>query len=156
MWLLEAYLQYVEFIRQYTVPHIVPVIVLLTLSLALFVVYCFKKKEKLIAFCFILIICGGLMNLTVILANGNKMPTAPMPGYDIPDDDIIHCVLNKDTKLAFLADTIEVPWGMASPGDVVTMTGSVMACGVLICSITAGIYRLFTWSCPRGFFRIYV
>ena len=74
---------------------------------------------------------GGVLNSIVMKANGGKMPVFPtltyMTGYLKPDTfekiaryDSVHVLGSSATKLAFLADKIDIGYGILSIGDVFT------------------------------------
>ena len=76
-----------------------------------------------------LIVLGGLLNSIVMKANGGKMPVFPslsyVTGYMKPETfknlekyDSIHIQGSSTTKLAFLADKIDLGYTMLSIGDV--------------------------------------
>ena len=75
-----------------------------------------------------LVAAGAGLNLTVVLANGSRMPVAPALAATLVKHGHIgqYTVMGPDTQLNWLADWIGVPGplgGAYSPGDLVVAVG---------------------------------
>lgn len=75
---------------------------------------------------------GVLLNKIVVYANGMRMPVA-LSSWDIDarlvKNDGFYIPMGKDTKLNLLGDWLSTPWwflGIASPGDIIILVGSVI------------------------------
>jgi hypothetical protein len=75
-----------------------------------------------------IITLGLALNVIVIAANG-AMPVSPeaarRAGVDLPETAVKHVILDEDTRLPWLADTIPVPGvrGVVSLGDLLLALG---------------------------------
>ena len=91
---------------------------LIVMSLAIVQVRRQANPWTIDTLCLCVAAVGMLMNLTVILANG-AMPVAAAE-EEIPDAERgSYRPIDSRTRLAFLADWIDLGWAYYSPGDLV-------------------------------------
>ena len=101
-----------------------------------FAVLYFRRRNAFIGFGFSLVAIGGLFNGLAVSANGGKMPvlvTDEAVG-DAVENSPIHCRIDENTRLIFLADRFDVgPW-IISLGDILAATGLFTMCLYVIYS----------------------
>jgi hypothetical protein len=75
-----------------------------------------------------LIVIGVSANILVMAANGGRMPVALQLEDEVPPDrESTYRIMDKNTRLAFLGDWIDVRDWLISPGDVCLYAGIAVA-----------------------------
>ncbi|MBI5421011.1 MAG: DUF5317 family protein [Parcubacteria group bacterium] len=86
----------------------------------LFYLFYSWKKDSILALGIFLLMVGAGLNMSVVCANGYKMPVFGIANYDVTDAR--HCLLDATTKFALLSDHIQVSDPLLAPNVILMVS----------------------------------